>query len=109
MAAQHTPAPWKLAPSEVMEDDSVYPPHIVGGARDLVICTLMDMTSDAMCESATDVRSKRANVRLITAAPDLLEALSEVLMLIQSACPEYAESTVCANARAVIATATSES
>ena len=77
---RHTPAPWRAVGPEMLEDGSVYPPHIEGGARALEICHFSDWTaSDAMAESATDVRSKRANARLIAAAPDLLMALRAFL------------------------------
>jgi len=75
---RHTPAPWRAVGPEILEDGSVYPPHIAGGARALEICTFR-RTTDAMAESVTDVRSASANARLIAAAPDLLMALRAFL------------------------------
>lgn len=74
MKAEPTPAPWRLVEAHPEEDGSVYPPHIVGGARELQICSFFEFGDDRICESETDVRSKRANAHLIAAAPELSAA-----------------------------------
>lgn len=81
----HTPGPWVVVERETLDDGSVYPRHIIGGARELVVCYLESEfvaqqvdDSDAMFEAVGDMRSKAANARLISAAPDMLEALEEI-------------------------------
>lgn len=79
-----TPGPWVVKERERLEDGSEYPMHVVGGSRELSICDMEfcctdQPYSDSMAESSTDVRSKRANARLIAAAPDLYCACNEAL------------------------------
>lgn len=87
--SKHTPGDWLIVERELLEDGSVYPRHITGGARDLTICFLevpsiaelaaknpdSFYASDNMAESASDIRSAMANARLIAASPNLLKAL----------------------------------
>lgn len=72
--AQNTPGPWRVVGPHTESDGSVYPAHIEGGARELHICSFgPNWESDVMMESADDVRSKRANARLIATAPILTD------------------------------------
>jgi len=100
--AEHTPGPWTLADRTIEEDGSIYPAHILGGARELVICSFSAFESDAMFEAKDDCRSKRANAALICASPDLLAACIDLVGLIAEIAPAYEQSTMCANARAAI-------
>jgi len=103
MNAKYTPGPWKFVGLQIeLEDGSIYPPHIIGGSRDLQICSFFPSESDSMAKSVTDVRSKRANARLICAAPELLFALQECCDALAMAVPG---SLIEAHARSVIAKA----
>jgi hypothetical protein len=72
-----TPRPWRVIDSEILEDGSVYPPHIVGGCRDLTICRFYE--GDQMAETKDDVRSTRANAAFIVKAVNLFDELVEAL------------------------------
>lgn len=88
---KHTAGPWIIIDRQFDESDgSVYPRHIIGGARGLEICRLESdyaasqaannpdgvMASDHIVEAAGDIRSRMANALLIAAAPELLEAVA---------------------------------
>jgi len=49
---------------------------------------------------------READAKLYAAAPEMPEAITDLLGIIASVCPEYLESTMCANARAIHAKAT---
>jgi hypothetical protein len=49
--------------------------------------------------------NSRANARLIAAAPDMYEALSDLIRLIENVAPDYSGCIAVANARAAIAKA----
>jgi len=77
---KHTPGPWKLMPREVLEDDSVYSTHIVGGPREVQVCLLESFESAKRAHDNPEMKSAvfEANCRLIAAAPDLYEALESI-------------------------------
>ena len=116
MNTNHTPAPWKVIDREVMEDGSVYPIHITGGVTDLGICL---MESPAAADAYVNNPAWKAlgksdmsvaNARLIAAAPELLEALKQMIVIYQGKKQGiWGEQTeAMQNARAVIAKATGE-
>lgn len=92
-----TPTPWIIVDREVLEDGSIYPAHIIGGSRSLEICRLESdecaelavadpngpYASDSMVEADGDVRSAKANARLIAAAPTLDEAAGRAIEIIR--------------------------
>lgn len=100
-AGKHTPGDWRIVEREVFEDGSVFPRHIVGGARELTICYLEApevarlavqqphsvYANDAMMEAEGDIRSKKANARLIEAAPDMLVEGSALVKQVRAALP----------------------
>jgi hypothetical protein len=100
MSAKHTPGPW-----EVVEDDFDEALHITCEARAgmIPICKV-DVGYDGPIED-----EQHANASLITAAPDLLEALEsvteliELLVLVGDEKPE--NGSPCQLARAAIAKA----
>lgn len=110
MSAAHTPSPWRTVEREVLEDGSVYPAHVVGGDRDLVIFYLEGSEVAKLAAEGNPhfQRSARneADSQLVVAAPDMLDALRDLVALVEKVCPEYFESTVCANAVAAIRKAT---
>jgi hypothetical protein len=75
MMALHTPGPWHLA-VYVNERDEMFPPHIVG---------LLDNYAVADCCGAADL--DLGNGRLISAAPDLLEACEAAIVALSEHAP----------------------
>lgn len=67
-SGQKTALPWKLIGQEVLEDGSIYPPHIIGGERDLQICSFFK-----------DSVSSEANAAFIVLAANNYDALVEAL------------------------------
>lgn len=91
----HTPGPWRR---HDLENDAIVANH-------------PDLTSG--CEVANVGNSmfpenRRADTALIGAAPDLLIAADDLVKLIREVAPQYAESTVVANAVLAIAQARDE-
>jgi hypothetical protein len=70
-----TPRPWRFIDREELEDGSIYYAHLVGGSRDLVICSFGNSSNDDMAETKTDIRSKKANAALIVKAVNLHDEL----------------------------------
>lgn len=75
MNTKHTPGPWRYIPnlrftSEGQNEDYAYPYLIYAGAE-----FIAQVATDQMCEETAD----EANARLLTAAPDLLAALKELV------------------------------
>ena len=92
MSAKHTPGPWRIVDATVEEDGSIFPRHIVGGSRELVVMYANEsrnedgtLVSDEMAEAVGDVRSKTANLHLIAAAPELLAALRDLTPILEAA------------------------
>ena len=92
--AQHTPGPWVVT-TGISEHDVVTSTHDVAGLDDDV-CEVYGGNDD-------DVRVRRANARLIAAAPDLLAMLQD-LADPESGCKLTAHAM--ANVRAAITKAT---
>lgn len=78
MEKMATPAPWIAQEREFMEDFSVYPPRVVGGARELEIC--MFSGSDMMMETTDDVRSASANRSVIATSRNAIRPLCSWLI-----------------------------
>ena len=76
-----TPGPWVVEERDVMEDGSVYP-FRVGGKKNLPVCYMEWITSDAPPRVSNWTRS---NASLIAAAPDLLGSTRGLLEIIQAA------------------------
>lgn len=102
-----TPGPWKLVPREVMEDDSVYSTHIVGGPREIQVCLLESFDAARRAHEHPEMRIGifDANALLIAAAPDLLEALRLCFDHCRLYYPEVEHNNVGATVRAALAKA----
>ena len=87
MMAGHTPQRWR-----VIDDRGRYE---VIGPGSVTVAVVYHTPDGRAADSAF----------LIAAAPDLLTAAADLLTLLVEVAPEYAESTVAANARAAIAKA----
>lgn len=74
--SKHTPGPWTIdhANSQDNADVGIHGPDI-DGLSSLIICDL--------CLDGYDQKMQVANAKLIAAAPELLEALLEVLPLVK--------------------------
>ena len=84
--SKHTPGPWHAVAREVLEDGSVYPAHIASDARESQVCLLespyiADLAQNEPGSLWDTSPRKEADARLLTAAPDLLEALSAMTAL----------------------------
>lgn len=85
--ASHTPGPWRV---EIRAGDEWY----FGGGNDqeFVIRGLKDPEAggdDPIAVYSADTEEDRANARLISAAPELLEALKEVIKVSDRATVEF--------------------
>ena len=72
-----TPGPWRVVERASMDDGSVYPTHILGGAADFHVCLMESAAVAALLHSGewkTVVSTSAANANLIAAAPDLHDA-----------------------------------
>ena len=87
---KHTPGPWELTTANADTYKSlnygVKGPEI-NGSLDFTICD--------MCDDGYDDETQKANAHLIAAAPDLLEALENIVALSEGSdrldWPEYIE------------------
>ena len=86
MTSEHTPGPWFYE-------------------RDFDYYLIETEDGHAVVTGKDNTEGNEADYRLIAAAPDLLEALRDMVALVRDVAPQYAESTVAANARAAIAKA----
>lgn len=75
--AKHTPGPWRLVERETLEDGSIYPRHIATEDGGYQICLLESANMASLGYERTPSEQERD--RLICAAPDLLEALQELV------------------------------
>jgi hypothetical protein len=105
MTTQHTPGPWNY----IQRGTQVWG-RSVGGCQlqesDHLIADIRGWGHIQYLPNGADVQD--ANGRLIAAAPDLLEALKEMLDNHEDACTGYGEGAA-DKARAAIAKATGES
>lgn len=97
MKTTHTPGPWGIWGEEGTRDIPVGPDN--GG---LAVAQIIMTTASGMMNEASAERGM-ANARLIAAAPDLLEALRSVLLLIPGI--DYFTHPTYISARAAIAKA----
>jgi hypothetical protein len=88
MTTQHTPGPWKTNGDPYVST--------ADGKRSIAFCDTRQAHED------------RANARLIAAAPDLLEALKDIVGFWDSIVPTDAVNQMHINARAAIAKATGQ-
>lgn len=116
MATDHTPGPWHIVDREIMEDGSVYPCHILGGAADYQVCTL---ESPQIAKFGAEQPHRfpglngvlGPNARLIAAAPELLALLDECQDCIEwcaQECGHHAAAELAERIAALIAKATGE-
>lgn len=76
-----TPGPWRVVERAPMEDGSVYPTHILGGAADFQVCLMEGAAVAALLHSGewkTVVSTSAANAHLIAAVPELYAALDRL-------------------------------
>lgn len=99
--SKHTPGPWELSEAEYKEGFGTYRRvEQVEQFGDVVASVCIRHTVNHTLNAAGD-----ANARLIAAAPDLLEALKDMLDGHEDACTGYGEGSA-DKARAAIAKAT---
>lgn len=98
----HTPGPWSYRWETEARDWA-----IVTDANGSIVANVNTETGpDASSAPATRQMPAEANARLIAAAPDLLEALTSSLELLEHHYPKPARNGQIARARAAIAKAT---
>lgn len=74
-ASKHTPGPWHMDPEEITSGFRIVPKI---GDRGLAVAIQRD-AAPAIPGSGIDRATAEANARLIAAAPELLEALEEMV------------------------------
>jgi hypothetical protein len=97
MSTQHTPGPWKVKAGSNA---------VLAGRKQ--ICSHVNAASVLPVNIVQDYEIATANARLIAAAPDLLEALKDIVEFWDSIVPTDAVNQMHINARAAIAKATGE-
>ncbi len=95
MTTQHTPGPWSVTDGHYPSFKEIRGPSF----KISVVMWATDLTDD-------DYRKRDADLRLIAAAPDLLEALKDIVGFWDSIVPTDAVNQMHINARAAIAKAT---
>jgi hypothetical protein len=95
MSTQHTPGPWKV---------KAHSTAVLAGRKQ--ICSNVNAASVLPVNIVEDHKIAEANARLIAAAPDLLEALKDIVEFWDSIVPTDAVNQMHINARAAIAKAT---
>ena len=93
----HTPAPWKVNESDFLV-------YVEGSEEDYCICSVQALRTNSIPSPEIAI----SNAHLIAAAPELLEALIELIPIIVVTFPQQQE-TWLANARAAIAKAKGKS
>lgn len=99
--SKHTPGPWSVDPSEFC-GARINGPHGLSVAHATQRDTFPSNSPGSISQSEAE-----ANGRLISAAPELLEALRDTLALLEAYCGE-SEGCTRKQARAAIAKATGE-
>jgi hypothetical protein len=75
---KHTPAPWKIEPARLFGDENKFGVAISNGKdRDQFAFVYTKLSDDGI--EIEDSEELESNAQLIAAAPELLEALTELL------------------------------
>lgn len=86
MSAEHTPGPWVIEEGHIQRDSGGIRYWQITDGQDAICC-------NAFCYAGFVPMANSANARLISAAPDLLEALRDVENRVEAASKLYHDST----------------
>lgn len=104
--SKHTPGPWEIIGKTTAQGGPLFIESICKDEHVGPICEIRSNLKYPGC-SQEDANGRNANASLIAAAPDLLEALEELLQLIEIERPDW-QHTEQHLARAAIAKARGE-